>query len=114
MPRTLVAALLALAIGACGGSSASQGATVAGVAVQQGDLPSGMTRCDLTGDIATFIKNEQSPDPATAQSMKTEWEDAKTKGAKAGYAAIYTDSSSHCAAIKASGSDIGGATYKLV
>jgi len=114
MPRALIAAALALALAACGGSAASQGATVSSVSVQQGDLPSGMVKCDLTGDIASFIKSEQGPDPTTAESMKTEWDAAKSRGAKDGYAAVYTDSSSHCAGIKTSGADIGAATYKLV
>ena len=102
----------ALTLSAC--SSPAAGATVSGVAVQSGDLPNDMVKCDLTGDIANFIKSEESPDPTTAQTMKTEWDAAKGKGAKAGYAAIYTDSSSHCSAIKTSGSDIGAATYKVV
>ena len=65
-------------------------------------------------DIANFIKSEQTPDPNTAQSMTKEWDAAKSKGAKGGYAAIYTDSAAHCAAIKSNSADIGAATYKLV
>jgi len=87
---------------------------VSRVAVQKGDLPAGMVKCDLTGDIANFIKSEQTPDPNTAQSMTKEWDAAKSKGAKGGYAAIYTDSAAHCAAIKSNSADIGAATYKLV
>jgi len=103
MPRTSIPILLAvLMLAACG------------VAVQKGDLPAGMVRCDLTGDIANFIKSEQTPDPNTAQSMTKEWDAAKSKGAKGGYAAIYTDSAAHCAAIKSNSADIGAATYKLV
>ena len=82
--------------------------------MQQSDLPSGMVRCDLTGDIDSFLNKEKSADPATYQSTKTEWNDAKSKGATAAYTAFYTDSPAHCAAIKAKGSDIGSATYKLV
>ncbi|TMD14054.1 MAG: hypothetical protein E6I27_04220 [Chloroflexi bacterium] len=116
MPRTSIPILLAvLMLAACGGASpTSQGPTVSRVAVQKGDLPAGMVKCDLTGDIANFIKSEQTPDPNTAQSMTKEWDAAKSKGAKGGYAAIYTDSAAHCAAIKSNSADIGAATYKLV
>lgn len=114
MLKRLFGALVAvLTLVSCGGTE-GQGASVSSVAVQQGDLPGGMVRCDLTGDIDSFIKAESSPDPATSKTMSTEWTSAKSKGAKAGYAAIYTDSSSHCAGIKTSGSDIGAATYKVV
>jgi len=109
---TLIAA--ALTVCACSGSSSAQGPTAASVAVQPGDLPSGMVKCDLTGDIDTFIKAEASPDPATSKTMATRWQDAKSKGATAGYTAVYTDSTEHCSGIKSTGSDIGAATYKLV
>lgn len=115
MLKPVLAALVAaIALTSCGGQGAGQGASVSSVAVQSGDLPGGMVKCDLTGDLDSFIKAESSPDPSTSKTMSTEWASAKGKGATAGYAAIYTDSSSHCAGIKTSGSDIGAATYKLV
>jgi hypothetical protein len=112
-PGVLVLAATLLVAG-CSGPSSAQSPSVSSVAVQSDDLPSGMVRCDLTGDIASFIKAEASPDPTTSKTMSTEWENAKSKGAKDGYAAVYSDSSDHCAGIKTSGSDIGSATYKLV
>jgi hypothetical protein len=116
MLRPVAAAFaLAFAMSACGGSSpAVQAASPATVAVQQSDLPSGMVRCDLTGDIDSFIKAESSPDPTTAKTMTSEWTTAKSKGATSGYVAVYSDTAAHCGAIKAGGSDIGAATYKLV
>jgi len=104
----------ALTVCACSGSSSVLGPSAASVAVQPGDLPGGMVKCDLTGDIDTFIKAEASPDPATSKTMATRWQDAKSKGATAGYTAVYTDSAQHCSGIKSTGSDIGSATYKLV
>jgi hypothetical protein len=102
-------------VAACGGSTPGTPAvTAATVAVQQGDLPAGMVKCDLTGDISTFLNKEQSSDPSTYQSTKSEWDDAKTKGATSAYTAFYTDSGEHCTAIKAQGSSIGAASYKLV
>src|SRR5260370_7928978 len=84
---------------ACGGSAAGpQGLTAANVAVQQGDLPSGLVKCDLTGDISNFIKQEQSPDPQTAKSTPTSWSALQKNGATSAYAALSTDtraSSSH-------------------
>jgi len=112
-------ALLALMVGAvtlvaCGTPNQPAGPTAASVAVQPGDLPAGMPRCDLTGDIASFIQKEQTPDPQAAKTMSADWQDAKKSGASAAYVALYTDSNAHCAGIKTSGADLGAATYKLV
>lgn len=106
--------VLATALAACGGSAAPAGPTAASVSVQSSDLPSGMTKCDLTGDIDSFLTKEKTADASTYQSTKTEWDDAKSKGATAAYTAFYTDSSAHCDSIKAQGSSIGSAAYKLV
>src|SRR2546427_5102811 len=116
MARAFIVVLIAsLAIASCGGSSSvSQGPTPSSVAVQKGDLPAGMVKCDLTGDIDSFLSLEKTADPSTYQSTKTEWDDAKSKGASAAYTAFYTDSADHCAAIKTKGADIGSATYRLV
>jgi hypothetical protein len=114
VPRILIATVLATALVACGGSPAPAGPTAASVAVQSSDLPSGMTKCDLTGDIDSFLTKEKTADASTYQSTKTEWDDAKSKGATAAYTAFYTDSSAHCDSIKAQGSSIGSAAYKLV
>jgi hypothetical protein len=117
MPRpsvALVSALLVLA--ACGGgsSNAPAGPTPESVAVQASDLPSGLTRCDLSGDLDHFIAMEQTPDAQGAKTISDEWQQAKKNGAVAAYAALYTDSAAHCNAIKGSGADLGAATYKLV
>src|SRR2546421_13065550 len=115
MVRALIATVVTLSIAACGGSSPTpQGPTVSTVSVQPGDLPHGLVKCDLTGDIDSFITKEQTPDPPTSKSMSGYWADAKRAGANAGYAAIYTDSAAHCSAIKSSTSDIAAATYKVV
>jgi len=77
-------------------------------------MPSGMTKCDLTGDINNFIRQEQTPDPNASKTTATEWQDAKKNGATAAYVALYTDSSQHCSAAKSSSADLSAATYKLV
>jgi hypothetical protein len=112
----VIATLVAtLSIAACGGSSSGpQGPTVSGVSVQSRDVPPGMVRCDLTGDINNFISKEQSPDPQTAKSMGSYWAEAKKAGATAAYAAVYTDSDAHCTSIKSSTSDPAAASYKVV
>ncbi|TMC81899.1 MAG: hypothetical protein E6J08_06370, partial [Chloroflexi bacterium] len=109
MVKPLIAALIALlSIVACGGASnGPQGPSASSVSAQPGDVPHGMVKCDLTGDINNFIGREQSPDPQTAKSMSTYWADAKKAGATAAYAAIYTDSDAHCSSIKSSTSDPG-------
>ena len=73
-----------------------------------------MAKCDISGDIESFLTKEKTADAATYQSTKTEWDDAKSKGATAAYTAFYTDSAAHCGGIKAQGSSIGSANYKLV
>lgn len=118
MPKkslVLAAVCIELFAVACGGSStAANGPTVSSVAVQKSDLPNGMVKCAISGDIEDFIKAEQSPDPNTSKSINDYWTDAKANGAKAAYAAIYTDSEDKCAAIKDPKTDVGTATYKLV
>lgn len=73
-----------------------------------------MVKCDLSGDINSFIKKEQAPDPQTSKSTSSEWTDAQKNGATAAYVAIYTDSAPNCSAIKSSNPDISAANYKLV
>ena len=118
MPRALVTAagLLLFAVVACSNPAGGgqTGPTVTSVSVQQADLPSGMVKCPISGKIEDFIKAEQTPDPNTSKSISDYWTDAKTNGATAAYASIYTDSSARCAAIKDPQTDVGTATYKLV
>ncbi len=116
MTRAALAVVIAaVSAVACGGSAAApQGLTAANVAVQQGDLPSGLVKCDLTGDISNFIKQEQSPDPQTAKSTATSWSDLQKNGAKSAYVALYTDSRASCSDLKNSKSNPAAATYPLV
>lgn len=116
MSKVSIAVLIAvLTVAACGGSSTGpQGPTASSVSVQSSDLPSGLVKCDLTGDIDSFIKKEQAPDPNASKTMANDWADAKKNGATAAYTALYTDSTAHCNAIKGSTADLGAATYKLV
>jgi hypothetical protein len=115
MPRFVVALLMsAVALSACGPSSPPTGPTAGSIAAQSGDLPGGMVKCDLTGEITSFIDKEQTPDPEAAKAVAADWRDAKKNGAVAAYAALYTDSAAHCAALKGSTADLGAATYKLV
>ncbi|HKV88173.1 MAG TPA: hypothetical protein VJT78_09265 [Candidatus Dormibacteraeota bacterium] len=107
-----LAALLAAI--ACGGSPLQpSGPTVSSVAVQSGDLPKGMVKCDLSGDIGSFLAKEKTQDPTSYNSINTEWSDAKKSGATAAYVAFFTDTQSHCSAIKTNGGDIGTANYQL-
>ena len=104
----------AVAAFACGSSGGPSGPTVASVAAQSSDLPGGMARCDLSGDVQSFISKEQGPDAQSAKTIASQWEDAKKSGATAAFVALYTDSSAQCAAIKGNTSDLGAATYRLV
>src|SRR6202049_1832732 len=97
--RTSVAAAVALLmVMACGSATpgAPQGPTVASVSVQPGDLPSGMHKCDLSGDIDTFLNKVKTSSPATYTSTKAEWDAAKKQGATAGEIVFFTDSPATC------------------
>lgn len=82
--------------------------------MQPGDAPKGLVKCDLSGDIATVVSREATPDPSTSQTFQKDWEDAKSKGAKEGYAAFYASSTTNCAAIKSSSTNVGTASYALL
>lgn len=117
MPRLAFAAVAcALAVAACGGDSAPapKRPTAAGVSVQPGDLPQGLVRCDVSGDIGSFIEKEGAGDAAVAQSAADEWAQARAGGATAAYVAIYADSSGHCDQFKAAGTNPATAGYRLV
>jgi len=73
-----------------------------------------MHKCDLSGDIDSFLNKSKTKDPNTYTSTKSEWDSAKQKGATAAYTAFYTDSTAHCTSIESNTSDISSATYKLV
>src|SRR5262245_40623840 len=101
MTRALIVPVAcALLIAACGGSSSSpQGPTAATVAVRQSDVPSGMVRCDLTGDIDSFLTKEKTADQNTYQSTRSGWDHARSTGATAAYTSFYSDSDTHCTGI---------------
>jgi hypothetical protein len=113
--KLIAAPLTLLIVGACAPSTPlSTGPTASSIAVQPKDLPSGSVKCDLSGDIDSFISKEATPDPGTSKTTKTYWEDAKKKGATDAYVAFYTDSTSHCADIKPAGTAISTANYRVV
>lgn len=112
--KFVATALGLLVLAACGGSSGDQGPTAASVAVQSGDLPKSMVKCDLTGDIGSFISKEATPDPGTSKSAATSWQDAQKNGATSAYTAVYADNAAHCAAIKSSSTDISATSFPLV
>jgi hypothetical protein len=101
---------------ACGGtpSATSSGPTASSVSVQPGDLGTDMHKCDLSGDIDSFLNKSKTKDPNTYTSTKSEWDAAQKQGATAAYAAFYADSTAHCTSIESNSSDISTATYKLV
>jgi hypothetical protein len=108
----LVALLMLVACG--GGTGGASGPNAATIAVQPADLPSDMHKCDLSGDIDSFLNKSKTKDPNTYNSTKAEWDSAKKKGATSAYTAFYTDSAEHCTTITSNTSDISAATFKLV
>ncbi len=116
MRASLTAIAVLLVAGACGpigGGSGTPAATASNVAVKLSDLPSGMHRCDLSGDINSYLKKIQTSDPTTYSSTKTQWDAAKTGGATAAEAEFYTDSAANCKGLESNGAQIASATYKL-
>jgi hypothetical protein len=112
MRKWFAAAALVL-LAACATSNAT---TVgpADVAAQSSDLPSGLLRCDGSGDIDTFLNSVQTKDPTTYQSTKASWDSAKTHDATSAEVIFYADTKAHCAGVQSSGSDLGSATYPVV
>jgi len=116
MRASLSAIVLVLVLGACGnpiGGSGTPAPSASSVAVKLGDLPSGMHRCDLSGDINSYLKKIQTTDPTTYASTKSHWDSAQKGGATAADVEFYTDSTAHCSGLESNGSQIGSATYKL-
>src|SRR4029077_516045 len=115
--RTSLGAIAMLVVlVACGnpiGGSGTPAASASSVAVKVGDLPSGMHRCDLSGDINSYLKKIQTSDPTTYASTSTHWKDAQAGGATAADVEFYTDSTARCTGLESNGSQIGSATYKL-
>ena len=116
MRASLTAVALLLAFGACGpvGGPGTPAPSASSVAVKVGDLPSGMHRCDLSGDINSYLKKIQTTDPTTYASTKSHWDSAQKGGATAADVEFYTDSTAHCSGLQSNGSQIGSATYKLM
>jgi hypothetical protein len=114
--RSIAGFAVIVVVFACGGTpaSTSSGPTASSVSVQSGDLPSGMRKCDLSGDIDSFLNKSKSKDPNTYTSTKSEWDAAQKQGATSAYVAFYSDSTANCTSIESNSSDISTATYKLV
>jgi len=112
---SLTAIALLLVLGACGSpiGGGSPAPTASSVAVKLSDLPSGMHRCDLSGDINSYLKKIQTKDPTSYASTKAHWDSAQKGGATAADVEFYTDSAANCTGLESNGSQIGSATYKL-
>jgi hypothetical protein len=114
LTRLFALAAALLVVTGCGSSSNnSPGATASSVSVQPGDLPSGLQKCDASGDIAGYLTKTQTSDPSVYATAKASWADAQTKGATAAYVTFYSDSTASCAAL-ASSSNPSAATTKAV
>jgi hypothetical protein len=112
--RKVLATVALLMLVACG-SSTSAASGPADVAVRSGDLPKALVRCDGSGDINTFLNSVKTKDPATYQSTKSDWDDAKKNGATSAVVVFEADTKDHCTSIQNSNSnDFGSATYPFV
>jgi len=73
-----------------------------------------MQRCDVSGDINTYLNNIKTKDPSAYTTTKAQWDAAQAKGATAAQVVFYTDSAANCASVASKVSNISAATYKLV
>jgi hypothetical protein len=118
LERSLAGLAALVLLGACGGGSSQSifptSPTAASIAVQPGDLPSGMQKCNMSGDIDSFLDKAKTKDPANYKQTQSDWDAAKKQGATSAYTAFYTDTAANCASLETSASDITSAPYKLV
>lgn len=115
MRPVLAALAVLLVVSACGPlGGGAKAATAASVAVQPGDVPSGMQKCDVSGDFNTYLSKTKAKDPNHYAQIKQEWDDAQKNGATAGDVDVYADTAAHCASFSSNSSEITNATYKLV
>lgn len=92
----LVAAFVALLACSTPGAPPAP-STPQSVALQAGDLPRGMVRCGLSGDVDRFLTGAPS-DNQYASQLAQEWRAMKALGAQAGYVGVYAGSSDQCKA----------------
>jgi hypothetical protein len=111
--RGLLAATAVVLMAACAASSGGGGGP-ADVAVQSSDVPKGLQKCGNSGDMDFFLNASKTNDPATYQSTKTQWDDAKSRGAVAAQVVFYADSKDHCTAIEQSQNEVNAAIYPIV
>jgi hypothetical protein len=110
MTRSVAALVALLILAACGSPATANAASVSSVSVQPGDLPKGMHRCDVSGDINAYLSNIKTKEPAVYTSTKTNWEAAKKTGATAAEVVFYNDDVANCA----KASSLTAAAGKLV
>jgi len=98
---------------ACGGSGVA--ATAAQAALQSNDVPNGMKRCDLSGDMDSFLKAVQTTDQVSYRINKEDWDASKTDGAVAAQVVLYSDSTADCGEVRNTPSgQIGSPSAPLV
>ena len=114
MTRCFAGLIAIFMVAACGALPNVAAATAADVSIKPGDLPSGMQRCELSGDVDSYLNSIKTKDPATYATTKKEWEDAQKNGATAAQVVFYTDSAANCASVQSKVANISSATYKLV
>ena len=93
--RLAALALVAVLAAACGSPIAQAAATPQEVALQSGDLPSGMIVCGLSGDVDNFLKGAPS-DNAYASDLQQQWSVMKAQGAQQGYVRVFAGSKDQC------------------
>jgi hypothetical protein len=117
MVRGGAGVLLALLLAsACAGGSPAQpqGPTVSSIAVQPGDVPKGLVKCNLSGEINAVVAQEATPDPITSKSFQQSWQDAQAKGARAGYFAIYANSQTNCSTVTSNATELGATSLPFI
>jgi hypothetical protein len=95
--RPWLAAFAFGVVTACGGSGT--GATAAQAALQSDDVPQGMQRCDVSGNMDGFLAAIQTSDQVSYRINKEDWDASKKDGAVAAKVVLYSDSTADCAGV---------------
>src|SRR5260370_27002373 len=117
--RVLVVAWSVAVLGGCGGGSSgpslpgTSGPPSAQSVASGSSAFSGLQKCPESGSYDSYLKAEQTADPAQYQTDKTNWDDLKAGGANDSYVAVYADSTSDCGQF-AAGTPSGKVAYVFV
>lgn len=75
------------------------GPTPQSVAVQRGDVPSGLQSCSESGEINSYLDKVKARSQSTYAQVNDQWQKEKSAGATAGWVQVFADSADECTAL---------------